>query len=121
MGERSWIPRHAVPNPTPGSFPLKLTPEQVAAIKRKTGADPIESDNAAMESLISTFGDHTFYLFDDGLLVPAQVNDPDLDGEPIEFICLAQWASEAKDALKPVEPEPTGFRINLASDDDDED
>lgn len=99
---------------------MKLTPEQVAAIKRKTGADPIENENPAMESLVSTFGDHTFYLFDDGLLVPAQVNDPDLEGDPIEFICLAQWASEAKDGLKPVDPEPTGFRIDLSLDEDED-
>jgi len=94
---------------------MKLTSEQVAVVKEQLGADPIEDENPAMDTLCNTFGEHTFYLGADGLFVlePA-VEEAPQQGEPAQLVLVAAWTDEQRTALKPVEPQVSDMVVDLA-------
>ncbi len=98
---------------------MKLTTEQVTAIESQTGALPIPEDNEANTTLVEIFGDHTYYADQNGLCVlePAEVEDgtPDL----AEVIQIAEWASDSKDELQPIDPQQTGAILSLVDVADD--
>lgn len=98
---------------------MKLNIDQTAAVQRQTGADPLPDDNPAMGQLRELFGDHTFYVAEQGLVVP----EPTAGEEPaeatgddqVEFLLVAIWAGEDKQSLQPIEPHPTGIQLELAT------
>ncbi len=92
---------------------MKLNADQVGAIERQTGAIPIPNDNPANTSLLEIFGDHTFYADQNGLHVLEQVDVPDFDGDAAEVIQIAEWTSDTKDELSPMEPQRTGAVLAL--------
>ena len=92
---------------------MKLTTEQVGAIERQTGAIPIPEDNPASTALTEVFGTHTFYADQEGLHVLEQVADEQQDGELAEVIQIAEWTTDAKDELQPIEPQRSGSVLSL--------
>lgn len=93
---------------------MKLTSNQTAAVKQRVNIDPIDEENPVVEPLRQAFGDHTFYIVSDGLFVLEPVNDPGQGDEPVQFVLVAAWTDETKNALKAVEPHQTGTVIDLA-------
>jgi len=105
---------------------MKLSDDQVGTIERQTGAIPIPDDNPASEALTEVFGEHTFYADQNGLHVLEQVVVEDRDGVHAEVIQIAEWTTDDKDELQPIEPQRTGAILGLDKDseiilDDDED
>lgn len=101
---------------------MKMTSMQLAAVKRQTGADPIEEGSEAHGALAEAFGDHTFYVSEVGLLVPepAEGAMPANDGEappadPVELILVAQWTDEKREAMQRIEPQHTGYILDAAA------
>ena len=98
---------------------MKLTTDQTAAVHRQTGADPLPEDNPTMGQLQQIFGDHTFYVADQGLVVPETTPDavaPESTQEnAVEFMLVAVWAGEDKQSLQPIEPQATGIKLELAT------
>ena len=112
---------------------MKLTSQQVASVKQELGADPVEETNPAMESLRKAFGDHTFYLANDGLFVlePADEvlrEEPGSKtasegeetparpmGQPARLIRIAAWTDENKKALQPAPPQVSDTVVDLAA------
>lgn len=92
---------------------MKLTADQVGAIERHTGAIPIPEDNPANTSLVEIFGEHTFYADENGLHVLEQVEVPDFEGDAAEVIQIAEWTSDTKDELSPIEPQRSGAILPL--------
>ncbi len=92
---------------------MKLTTDQVGAIERQTGAIPIPDDNPANEALTDVFGEHTFYADQNGLHVLEPVNVDSQDGDHAEVIQIAQWTTDDKDELQPIEPQRTGAVLGL--------
>ncbi|MEX0695595.1 MAG: hypothetical protein WD075_14185 [Rhodospirillales bacterium] len=96
---------------------MKLTTEQVGAIERQTGAVPIPDDNPASESLTEVFGTHTFYADQEGLHVLEPVAAAqEQDADQAEVVQIAQWTTDAKDELQPIEPQRSGSVLSLADD-----
>ncbi|SDF53731.1 MULTISPECIES: hypothetical protein [Thalassobaculum] len=98
---------------------MKLTTDQTAAVQRQTGADPLPEDNPTMGQLQEIFGEHTFYVAEQGLVVPETTPEetaPEAaeDGS-VEFMLVAVWAGEDKQSLQPIEPQPTGIKLELAT------
>ncbi len=102
---------------------MKLTTDQTAAVQRQTGADPLPEDNPTMGQLREIFGEHTFYVAEQGLVVPETTPEPAApeaaadvaeDGS-VEFMLVAVWAGEDKQSLQPIEPQPTGIKLELAT------
>ncbi|WNK00601.1 hypothetical protein L2D14_04055 [Thalassospiraceae bacterium LMO-JJ14] len=92
---------------------MKLTTDQVGAIERQTGAIPIPDDNPASEALTEVFGEHTFYADQSGLHVLEPVDAEELDGTHAEVIQIAEWTTDAKDELQPIEPQRSGAVLGL--------
>lgn len=93
---------------------MKLTSKQTAAVKERVNIDPIDEENPVVEPLKQAFGDHTFYIVSDGLFVLEPVNNSGQGEEPAQFVLVAAWTDEQKNALKPVEPHQTGTVVDLA-------
>jgi hypothetical protein len=98
---------------------MKLTTDQTVAVQRQTGADPLPDDNPTMGQLQEIFGEHTFYVAEQGLVVPEpaadeQAEEPVEEGS-VEFLLVAVWAGEDKQALQPIEPQRTGIKLELAT------
>lgn len=94
---------------------MKLSSQQVAVVKDQLGADPLEDENPAMDSLKNAFGEHTFYVGMDGLFVFEPVNDPDESGEPARLVLVASWTDEQKNALEKIPPRETDQVVDLSA------
>lgn len=92
---------------------MKLTDDQQAAVKAAFGAEPIPDEEPALEELKGAFGEHTFYLDPQGLLIFEP--DPDAEGAA-RAVLIARWTSEERQALGAVEPQATNAVINLDAD-----
>lgn len=91
---------------------MKLTDDQAAAVKETLGADPIPEDNPAMEELQKVFGEHSFYVGEDGLLVFEEVEEQTDSGR---LVLIAAWADEQKQGLQAVQPHPTDIVVDFAA------
>ena len=98
---------------------MKLSSQQVAAVKQELGADPLPDTNPAMESLRGAFGDHTFYVGVDGLFVFEPVNEAEASDDSAQLILVAAWTDENKNALTQVPPQRTDKVVDLAAAGDD--
>ena len=86
---------------------MKLTADQIGEIEKRIGALPIPEDNPVMPHLHSNFGEHTYYLSDDGLIVwEALENDGGEAGVSICPVQLASWVDDEKTRMEPHEPRP---------------
>lgn len=97
---------------------MKLTTDQVDAVARQTGAQPIPHDNPPQEALQNVFGDHTFYADPNGLHVLEEVETAETDPAQAEVIQIASWANEEMDELQPIEPRRTGAVLPLEGSED---
>ena len=97
---------------------MKLSTDQIAATRDALGASPLPEDHPAMAQLQQVFGEHTFYVDQNGLLVfvdPAQAELPESElelpeGDP-RLVMIAAWTDENKQALGPVQPIDTGVTL----------
>jgi len=93
-----------------------LSENQVAVAKATLGADPVPADHPAMPQLQQAFGEHTFYLDANGLMVFEPAEDAAADAkEAARLVLVAAWADESKQQLSPVQPQPTNLVVDLAA------
>lgn len=92
---------------------MRLTSQQVAAVKQELGADALEEENPAMDSLRNLFGDHTFYVGEEGLLVFEEVDAVEPDDTRVQLVLVAAWTDDNKNALSPIDPQPTTIVVDL--------
>ena len=94
---------------------IKLTSTQIKQVANQIGANPVSDDDPAVSQLVEAFGDHTFYLQEDGLhlLEPHAVR---AGGRLVAIMVrLARWSTEDATSLVPHEPDPTDVYVDLAS------
>lgn len=91
-----------------------LSPTQVEAAKAAIGVDPVPADHPAMPQLQQAFGEHTFYLDANGLLVFEPAEEQAEAQDAARLYLVAAWADENKQQLSPVEPHPTNVVVDLA-------
>jgi len=101
------------PIPTQDRYSMKLNDQQIAAVKASVNIDAVPADNPAVPQLAEAFGDHTFFVVTDGLFILEEVDRPELPGTPAEFILIAGWANEERNALQGVEPTRSNTIIDL--------
>ena len=75
----------------------------------------LPDDHPAVTQLNSLFGDHTFFLDDEGLKVLEPAEVPETVAQAGEIVSLANWSDASLTSLRPHEPEPTGILIVLES------
>ena len=93
---------------------MKLNDEQITQVEEQTGATPISDANPALEQIKSHFGEHTFYLSDQGLIIWEPVED---DAVPLDVaaIQIAAWADDDKTSMMLHEPKATTLILRLAA------
>lgn len=96
---------------------MKLTADQLESAHAALGVNPIPDDNPAMEELKAAFGDHTFYLSENGLLIFEPDPDPKTSLNTARLMVAAAWADEEKSSLAAVELQPTNIVVEFQADD----
>jgi hypothetical protein len=92
---------------------MKLSVDQIAAAKAVLGAEPLPEDHPAVPKLQEAFGDRTFYVDTNGLLVFEPEADAPAGGTEARLILVAAWTDEERSALGMVEPVDTGVKVDL--------
>lgn len=94
---------------------MKLTLQQIEKIREHTGLDPISHAESVVEMLEGHFGDHTFYLDEDGLRIWESISEEESPTEKLQGYRIASWAGNARDSLVPHDPVPAGMAIELVT------
>ena len=92
---------------------MRLTSQQIAAVKQELGADSLEEENPSVPALHKLFGEHTFYVGEDGLLVFEPIETAGPDDTRAQMVLVATWTDENKNALSPCDPQPTTIVVDL--------
>lgn len=95
---------------------MKLTSTRVRQTLDQFDAQPIPGDHPAVPQLNRLFGDHTFFLNDDGLHVIEAVEPLREGAEAGKVVKLATWKDQDHMSLRPHDPEPTDIVVILESD-----
>lgn len=101
--------------PETDEITMKLTDTQIAATRDAIEANPLPEDHPVMDKLKEAFGEHTFFVDQNGLSVfvdtdevPEEVELP--EGDP-RLVLIAAWTDESRQALGAVEPVDTGVTL----------
>lgn len=96
---------------------MKMTSAMVKQTLDQFEAQPIPDNNPVVPELHKLFGEHTFFLDDNGLnIVEPAASDPARAPE-WQVVKVASWQDAGKTSLTPHEPEPTDVIIALGSED----
>jgi hypothetical protein len=92
---------------------MKLSPERIERTLDQFEAEPIPEDHPAVAKLNQRFGDHTYFLDEQGLLI-VEPAEPMPSGAAVgQVVKLASWTDAAHVNLAPHEPEPTEVIVVL--------
>jgi hypothetical protein len=93
---------------------MKMNSAQVEQTLGQFEAQAIPDDHPLAPQLSSLFGDHTFFLNDNGLNIvePAEPTQP---SQSARVVNVASWSDATLTRLAPHEPEPTDVVIVLAA------
>jgi hypothetical protein len=94
---------------------MKLNSASVSQASNQVSALPIPDTHPVVSQLADLFGDHTFFLDDEGLLIIERA-DPIGDPRTGKVVKLANWSDDNHRALAPHEPEVTDVLVELALD-----
>lgn len=93
---------------------MKLNSTLIEQTVTQLDVDPIPEQHPVVPQLHQVFGDHTFFLDPDGLLI-VEPSEPNASGEPTgEVVKVARWSDSDRSSLMPQPPEPTGMVVVLA-------
>jgi hypothetical protein len=99
---------------------VKQTLSQLEEQAKFQDAYAVPEDNPTASRLSELFGDHTFFLDNDGLHIVEQV-ESDRAAAPVgKVVKLARWKDKDHTSLAPQKPEATDVLILLGSDGPDE-
>lgn len=90
---------------------MKLNAALVEQTLVQFEAQPIPDNHPVVPKLNELFGDHTFFLDEDGLNIIEPVDDA---AEAGQVVRLADWSDGERSSLVPHEPEPLDVVVLLA-------
>ncbi|MGF1640366.1 MAG: hypothetical protein ACFCUO_05405 [Rhodospirillales bacterium] len=93
---------------------MKLDSSQIDQIEVLIGVQPMPENHPVIDDLTAAFGEHTFYLSEEGLVIWEWLEGPDTDGQPVVAVVLAAWIDDEKSSLQTHQPKVTEFVIPLA-------
>ena len=93
---------------------MRLNSAQVQQTLDQMNAQVVPESHPAVSQLTDVFGDHTFFLDENGLKVLEPSDMPQMDGESSsEVVSLADWSDATLTSLSPHPPVSTGTIIVL--------
>jgi hypothetical protein len=93
---------------------VKLDINQIGQIESIIGVQPMPDDHPVVGELSAAFGEHTFYLSEEGLVIWEWLEGPQTDEQPVVAVMLAGWSDEEKSSLASHQPRVTDLIIPLA-------
>jgi len=95
---------------------MRLSPPLVERALSQFPAQAIPENHPAIPELSRRFGDHTFFLDDNGLhIVEPVVSDETGPQGAGQVVKLAAWNDDEKTSLVPLDPEPIDVVLELGS------
>ncbi len=95
---------------------MKLNSAQIERTLHQFDAEAIPPEHPVISKLERLFGDHTYFLDDNGLNIVEPVEAEQTDGRLGVVVNLASWSDANAASLQPHEPEPTELLIDLEAD-----
>jgi hypothetical protein len=93
---------------------MKLTSAQVRDTLTQYQGQPIPEDHQLVPPLNDRYGDHTFFLDDNGLNIVEPDSGPAHDAsQAARVVNLASWSDAKRTKLVAHEPEPTETLVEL--------
>jgi hypothetical protein len=94
---------------------MKLNSEQVERALSQFDAHPLPDDHPAVGQLNRLFGDHTYFLDNNGLNVLEPSESGETGTQTGTIVNLADWSDDSLTNLMPHEPKSTGVTVSLGS------
>lgn len=79
-------------------------------------ARAVPENHPAIPQLTKVFGDHTFFLDNDGLSVVEPMESAQENAQTVQLVKLAHWQDTTRTSLAPHEPQPTDIVVMLGID-----
>ena len=92
---------------------MRLTTRQIEHTLDQIEAQAIPDDNPAIQQLNRTFGDHTYFLDEDGLNIVETIDNPENGGETTTVVKVGSWTDATHTALATHEPEVTDLVVDV--------
>ena len=92
---------------------MKLTTARVERTLDQFEAQAVPEDHPAIPELHRVFGDHTFFLDQDGLHIVEPVLSTSAGPEAGQLIKLASWQDASRTQLAAHQPEPSSTVVEL--------
>jgi hypothetical protein len=93
---------------------MKLTSEQIHGVTSQFEAQQVPQDSRMITELNRLFGEHTFFLDNNGLHIVEELAEPEAADVPIvRVVKVASWTDPDHKTLAAHAPEPTDVVINL--------
>ncbi len=94
---------------------MKLTPKRIAHAASQFDASPLPDDHPVARFLNELFGDHTFFLDEEGLsIVEGALPEVAVDVELGRVVKLAKWVDARRTYLAPHPREVTNIIVALS-------
>jgi hypothetical protein len=95
---------------------MKLTSTQIERTLNQFEARALPDSHPIVPRLTELFGDHTFFLDNNGLnIVEPTAEAPSEGAQAARVVNLANWSDAKLSSLAPHEPEPTDAIVELGS------
>jgi hypothetical protein len=98
---------------------MRLSSARVEKTLDQFEAQAIPESHPVVPQLNKLFGEHTFFLNDDGLHIVEPAEPADAGAQAGTIINLADWKDANRTSLTPHAPHPTDIVVVLGSDDDE--
>ena len=95
---------------------MKLSTERVERTLDQLEAQAVPEDHPALSELNRVFGEHTFFLDQDGLHIVEPVLSTSAGPEAGQVIKIASWQDASRTQLAAHQPEPTELVVELGPD-----
>ena len=86
---------------------MRLSDLQRQQVEDFSGSNAIPDDDPNMSVLRRSFGDHTFFIDEEGLHIWEAVDDDPRDGAKLVGVRIASWSGGKKQELVPHDPAPS--------------
>lgn len=95
---------------------MKLASAMVERTLDQLEAEALPDNHPAVPKLNEFFGDHTFFIGEDGLHIVEPTEPGEAGDATGNVVRVARWNDGTRTSLMPQAPEPTDIVINLGSD-----
>ncbi|WP_425409665.1 hypothetical protein [Hyphococcus sp.] len=90
---------------------MQLTKIQIKTVEKKTDLTAVSQDNAAIDKLQNAFGNHTYFMNEDGLFIFMRAKKSDTTAHLLAF---AMWDEDDDNKLLQLaEPMNAGIALDL--------